>query len=97
MRRLGLLLGVVVLAACAGGAASPGQTASPAEVLKQAAAKMSDAGSARFTVEGTMRNKEFATGPLGFGAKGVSRFDGTRAWIWWDTRSEEHTSELQSR
>jgi hypothetical protein len=83
VRRLVLLLGVLVLTAC-GGAAAPEQTASPGEILQQAAAKMSDARSARFTVEGTVRNKEFATGPLRFGAKGVSRFDGKRAWIWWD-------------
>jgi hypothetical protein len=83
VRRLSLLLGVVALAAC-GGASDGQQAATPAEVVKQAAANMGDAGSARFTVEGTMRNKELARRPLDFGVKGVTQFDGKKQWIWWD-------------
>jgi hypothetical protein len=83
MRRLSLLLGVLALAAC-GGASDAQKAAKPAEVLKQVAAKMAEAGSARFTVDGTMRNKELAARPLAFGVKGVMQFDGKKQWIWWD-------------
>jgi hypothetical protein len=83
VRRLSVLLGAVALAAC-GGASDGQQAATPADVVKQAAAKMVDARSARFTVVGTMRNKELAGRPLDFGVKGVTQFDGTKEWIWWD-------------
>jgi len=86
VRRLSLLVLVLVLvlAACGGASAPEQQQASPAEVLKQAAAKMEDAGSARYTVTGKMRNKTYAQRPLAFTLRGISTFDDKAVWVWWD-------------
>jgi hypothetical protein len=77
-----VVVAVAALTACGG--AAPEQTASPSAVVEQAAAAMAAAGSARYTVHGTVRNKDISNRALPFTAKGQSRFDGKQAWIWWD-------------